>query len=307
MNTLKEWEQMIGSPQDYSFSKEIKLIKKYSFNDIDCELYLQSNGVHSNGEITYQRVMIAFPKELNKKLPGIVVPFYYPEAALGFDPETMLPLPKYSENPIMAELVRRGYVAISADSYHLSYIDSTLSRSDFKRWSKAAEALYAENPDWTGVGKLIADTKLLIDVLENDPRVDSNKIAIAGHSLGGKMAFYTGCLDSRIKVIIASDFGIGWEQTNWEEAWYWGNKLKELKEQGFSNSQLLAYAAPKPFCLIAGKFDDDNSRKILYSVKEYNEFPQKLLIIDHRAGHRPPKYARDAAYGFLDFWINEDN
>ena len=43
------------------------------------------------------------------------------------------------------------------------------------------------------------------------------------------MAFYTGCLDERFKVILASDFGIGWDQTNWKDLWYWGSRVDELK------------------------------------------------------------------------------
>lgn len=305
MKAFKDWEKIIGKPKACSFSKTITLLKRYSCKDIDCELYLQSNGVRANGEITYQRVMMAFPKNAKENIPGVVVPFYYPEAALGFDPETMEPLPKFIDAALMTELAQRGYATISADAYHISYIDSPLEKSDFQRWSIASEALCAENPEWTGVGKLIADTKLLIDMLENDPRVDSSRIGIAGHSLGGKMAFYTGCLDPRVTVIAASDFGIGWEQSNWEASWYWGDRLENIKKQGFHHSQLLSYAAPKPFCLIAGQFDNDDSRRILYSVQEYKDCPQNLFMIDHRAGHRPPKYAKDAAYGFLDFWLNQ--
>lgn len=303
MNCIDTWKELIGTPEIYEFDKSFELVKKFECKEFNCELYLQANGIRPDGKVTYQRVMIALPKEIAGKLPGVVVPFYYPEAALGMDPETQIELSKYEDNATMFEIVRHGYIAISADSYHLNYAECPLEREDFGRWNFVSEIFNLEHPEWSGIGKLVADTKLLIDVLEADARVDSRRIGIAGHSLGGKMAFYTGCLDERIKVIMASDFGIGWEQTNWSDPWYWGEKLKVVKERGLDNSMLLADAFPKPFCLLAGEFDNDDSRKIVHSIEKYKECPERLFVVDHRNGHRPPKYAAEAGYSFLDYWL----
>ena len=78
---------------------------------------------------------------------------------------------------------------------------------------------------------MVSDTTLLIDAVAFDFRVDNTCIGIMGHSLGGKMAFYTGCLDERVRVIVASDFGIGWEQTNWSDIWYWHNSVDEFLDK----------------------------------------------------------------------------
>ena len=94
-----------------------------------------------------------------------------------------------------------------------------------------------------------------LDAMAEDPRVDADHLAVAGHSLGGKLAFYTGCLDERINVMICSDFGIRWQQSNWGEAWYWGRRLPELQAAGAEQKELLA-SAGKPMFLIAGEFDD---------------------------------------------------
>jgi len=136
--------------------------------------------------------------------------------------------------------------------------------------------------------------------------VDASRIGIAGHSLGGKMAFYTGCLDERVKVILASDFGFGWDQTNWDDPWYWGEKLNELRAQGFEHASLLAAAAPKPFCLLAGEYDNEDSRQMILAAPYYKEHPERAFVLNHATGHRPPKYAKDAGYGFLDHWLKKD-
>ena len=212
------WMQYIKVPQEYAFTPETQLVKSYSFEKFDAELLLQKNGPD-----TWQRVLKVFPKNHNDgKLPAVVVPYYFPEAMIGMELETAEVLPKYVGVEIMVHLAERGFASISADSYHLTYKKSDKDRNDFTRWKDAGDAISADWPQWCGMGKLVADTRLLVDLLEQDERIDSKNVGIIGHSLGGKMAFCTGCIDPRIKAIAASDFGFLWEQTNWEKSWYWG-------------------------------------------------------------------------------------
>lgn len=293
-----DWKHYLDAPAEYAFEHSASLVKTYSYEDFDVELLIQANGPG-----TQQRVLKVFPKHFEGKLPAVVVPFYFPEAMLGFELETLEELPRYTEITMMADLAKRGFCCISADSYHLTYTDSKLARGDFKRWKVAGEALMKDYPSWTGMGKLVADTRLLIDLLEQDPRVDSGRIGIIGHSLGGKMAFYTGCVDPRIKVIVASDFGFRWEQSNWEKVWYWGDKLDELKAKGMDHTQLLSLAGGKPFFLIAGQYDDDSSYEAMKRAKGYRRHPERLVILNHATGHRPPQSALAAGYDFLEKYL----
>lgn len=305
MKTISQWQQKLGTPGKADFPHTCTLLKTFCCEEFDAELYLQANGIRPNGEVTYQRLMIALPKVLTGKRPAVAVPFYYPEATLGMNPETGESLPNFAGNPTMLEIVRRGYIAASADAYYLNYAPSTLPKSGAERWAAMAEIFNAEQPDWTGIGKLIHDTQLILDVLAQDPRVDAERLGIAGHSLGGKMAFYTGCLDTRVKVILASDFGLGWEQTNWNDPWYWGEKLNGLKAEGFSQEQLLA-ASEKPFCLLAGESDNADSLTMLETLEVYRQNPNRLLFINHATGHRPPSYASQAGYAYLDYWLHPE-
>ena len=134
---------------------------------------------------------------------------------LEFDPETGETLPRYQGIAMLRHLTARGFIAASADAYHLTYLKSERARDDFGRWHDAARALNREHPEWTGIGKLMADTRLLIDALVSDPRVDGERIGIAGHS-PAEDGIYADVWTS-VRVILASDFGIRWEQTNWED------------------------------------------------------------------------------------------
>ncbi len=300
MDNLTLWKNLIGTPTNYEYEKSFKFVKKYEYENFDCEYYLQANGVGSLGKPTYQRVLMTIPKNIKGKAPAVVIPFYYPERMLGFNPCGEL---KDSSYPIMQELAERGFITISAEAYYLTYLNEKETYDKVDLWQKSGDALNANHPNWCGVGKLIADTQLLIDVLELDKRVDSQKIAIWGHSLGGKMAFYTGSLDDRIKVIVASDFGIIWEQTNWQDAWYWGEKLKDLKAKGIDHKSLLKASNKKPFCIIAGEYDNDDSYNFVYSIEDYKDCKDRLLVINHQTGHKPPKYARDCSYSFIEYHL----
>lgn len=291
-----QWMRCLGTPQNYDFAPKVQFLKEYDHPDFHGELYSQANGLG-----TTQRVLVLFPRKMENPVPGVVVPFYYPEAMLGFEPDTGEQLPFFAGIEMMLHLVRRGYAVASADAYHLTYLPMQESRDDFTRWKKTSAALLQDHPEWTGMGKLVADTFLLTDLLAGDPRVDVNRLGIAGHSLGGKMAFYNGCLDDRIRVILASDFGIGWEQSNWQESWYWGEKLEQLKEEGLEHSSLLGCAGGKPFCLLAGKFDDMHSWEIMQKAPGYTQ--DQLKIVNHATGHRPTQEALCQGYDFIDRYL----
>lgn len=300
MNIKETWLKWLGKPSNCEFDHVLTLIKKYDYTEFDCELYSQPNGVG-----TSQRLMMLFPKNITSPVPCVVIPFYFPEAMLGEDPETGEALENYSKIRMMYDLVRRGYAVSCADAFYITYIPENKPDDGFNAWHFSAVKLRADHPQWTGMGKLVFDTQLMIDAMAADSRVDESRIGIAGHSLGGKMAMYTGCLDERIKVILASDLGIGWDQTNWNDIWYWGEKVDALKMAGLEHSSLLSAAAPKPFMLLAGEFDNEDSRAMMNRAAGYEGHEDNLQIINHATGHRPPTDVLEKGYDFLDKWLKD--
>ena len=297
---LSQWNKLLGNPDIAAgkFSHGYTQTKVYEYPEFFCEYYTQNN---FPGKC--QQVIKVVPKQgRDGKFPAVAVPFYYPEAMLGEIPATGEILERYSEIRMMFDLVRRGYVAISARAYHLTIYDSERDIDDFQRWYEAAENLQVMMPGLTGIGKLVLDTVFLVDMLCEDPRVDSSRLGIAGHSLGGKMAFYTGCLDPRIKVLLCSDFGLLWEQSNWEKPWYWGEKLQELQAASIDHADLLAASGNKPLALLAGKYDDERSLEML-KKSGYAENSPGLRFINHASGHRPPEWALNEGYNFLDSFL----
>jgi len=131
--------------------------------------------------------------------------------------------------------------------------------------------------------------------------IDLERIAIIGHSLGGKMAFMTAAYDERIKAVIGSDFGMGWDFTNWNDPWYYGEKNSA---DGFSlgNHHLLALIAPHPFLLIGGEADRAESRQYLQEGGQTHHLygrPEGVGFIHHATGHNPPVASIETAYQWL--------
>ena len=288
------WIRYLEVPKEYEFAPQTQMLRSYNFEKFDAELLLQKNGPN-----TWQRVLKVFPRGCDGPIPAVVVPFYFPEAMVGLELDSCESLSKYAGIEMLAHLAARGIASISAESYHLTYLCGDKDRGDFTRWKDAGDAVSADWPQWCGIGKLVADTRLLIDLLEKDDRIDSDRIGIAGHSLGGKIAFYTGCVDSRIKVILASDFGFLWEQTNWEKSWYWGDKLDILMQNGITNTDVLSFSEGKPFFLIAGDADTDASYEAMKQAEGYEKCPERLGFINHATGHRPPRWALELGYDFI--------
>lgn len=294
----RNWLDALGLPAVRETAGEAVLTAAYDFPDYTLEEYRQPLA-----DGTFQRVMMAIPKNVAFPAPAVATPFYHPEGMLGFDPKTGEELPFFGGIEMMVHLAKRGYIVLCGEAYHLTYLQSGKGRDDFTRWKDAAAALKRDHPALTGMGKLTSDTMCLLDLLASDPRVDADRMGIAGHSLGGKMAFYAGCLDPRVKAILASDFGFGWEQSNWDDPWYWDGKTPSLAEKGMDHTALLSACAPKPFCLLAGEYDDASSGERMKKAAGYEAHPEHLLLVHHGKGHRPPPDALEAGYVFLDRYL----
>jgi pimeloyl-ACP methyl ester carboxylesterase len=203
------------------------------------------------------------------------------------------------------QLVRQGYVVAAVEAFPfnlLTQAEQKASKGGMGVWRDAAAKLARQEPGWTGMGKLTHDTLLAADLLATDAQVDPARLAVMGHSLGGKMAFYAGCLDPRFKAIVASDFGLAWDASNWGDAWYFGDKLKAMRADGLSQEQLLSVYAP-PFFLIAGQYDSEATCGPLFDAarktREITGRSGGIEIFDHHSGHQPTWPSLKAAYAWL--------
>lgn len=296
----KFWGRYIDPPADYlKFERKVTLIRKFDWPECDGELYLQANGPG-----TFQKVLLTFPKNLKGKVPGIVIPYYSPDLMIARNFETGKDIKGQLPVAFMRHFAERGWACMSSETYHLNYIPD-LKEKGFIKWTITAAKFYSEWPKWNCMAKKVFDTRIATDFFLEDPRIDVSKIGICGHSLGGQGSFYSGMLDDRIKVIVASDFGYRFDQTHWESPWYWGSHLNDARRRGLDNNQLLFIGGGKPMCIISGKTDDSTTQVEVLRSGAYDKYPDDFLFLNHQTAHRPPMYVLETAYRFLERKLNE--
>jgi acetyl esterase/lipase len=168
-------------------------------------------------------------------------------------------------------------------------------------WQAAADQLRVDHPDWTGVGRLAWDASRALDLLLEQPYIDTTRCGVMGHSLGGKIAFYAAALDTRFAACVASDFGFGFSFTNWDDDWYLGDRIQHADFER-AHHELLALMAPRPFFLVGGEADCPASWHYILEAQRVYALHGRAHgagFFHHAAGHRPTEQAMRLAYGWL--------
>eukprot|EP01048_Picozoa_sp_COSAG05_P003905 COSAG05_NODE_192_length_14608_cov_6.266386_6_plen_255_part_00 len=217
----KHFTDFLGGPTAVDMHADAELRAELSLPWCTAQLFAQPTG---QGAI--QNVLLLFPYDdgggVNR--PAAVVPFYHPDESCGWDivgalPDLGLPLRNRPTEPLDdgftiqygRHLVQQGYVVACTEVFAYNLVPASEEEKGFSQFQAATEKLRSENPGWTGMGKMVHDVRLATDLLLSQPRIDTERVLCIGHSLGGKMAFYSGALDERFSATVSSDFGIGCE------------------------------------------------------------------------------------------------
>jgi hypothetical protein len=292
-----QWNAFLGNPSYPPFDHTVRVVESFKLPYAHATSFRQRTSPE-----TEQLLLLLEPIDPPRlPRPGAVVPYYHPDLMAGVSLENKELLSETPQKHLGRHLVEQGYVVVCMEAFPYNTVPDPVSDATHAWWRVAAKQVLHDSPNWTGMGKLVWDTRLATDLLFNQQDIDAERTVIIGHSLGGKMAFYNGCLDERLKAIIASDFGIGWDFTNWEDPWYLGDKVKEPSVP-LAHHQLLALHAPRPFFLIAGHYDGPASWQYLNAVRPIYELHGQgdaLGCYDHGTGHQPTEESLRLAYHWL--------
>ncbi|MBO9150776.1 alpha/beta hydrolase [Chitinophaga sp. GCM10012297] len=209
------------------------------------------------------------------------------------------------------ELADRGYVVIAPD--YPSFGDMKDYDFEHDRYE-------------SGTMKAIFNHMRCIDLLQTMENVDSARIGVIGHSLGGHNAMFAGAFDRRIKVIVASCgwtkfsyYNIGEEASKryggrlgpWAQTRYMPllrDKYKlEQERMPFDFDEVIATLAPRPFYTNSpvndANFDVKGVKEGMANVAPVYSFfgvPQHLQVSYPDAAHDFPPAQRLEAYRLLD-------
>lgn len=126
--------------------------------------------------------------------PAIVV-FHQHDGAFSKGKEEPVGLMRDPRQAFALNLVKQGYIAVAPDA---------LCFSERQELSEYKTSKMLQNMNRTLNGKYVWDISRLMDYLETRSEIDSSRIGIMGHSLGGLMAIYCGAYDARFKLVISN-------------------------------------------------------------------------------------------------------
>ncbi len=210
-----------------------------------------------------------------------------------------------SERPNRAyakELAQRGYVVIAPD---------------YPSFGEQAGYNFTNDAYVSGTMKGIVNHMRCVDLLVDRREVDTGRIGVIGHSLGGHNAMFVGAFDERLKVVVSS---CGW--TPFHD--YYGGKIKgwtsdrymprlrniyklDPDRVPFDFYEVVAALAPRAFFSNSpkrdGNFDYRGVKKAeaeAAKVFALHKQRERLQVRYPDAGHDFPPAVRLEAYRFID-------
>ena len=274
----RDWYEFLGPMPTEKPSNEFDVLKQD--HEAGCLRQLIQYEAEP-GQLVQAYLLSPHDTDLDK-LPGLVALHQTTNDSI----EEIAGLKGNPQQQIGPKLAKRGFIVICPRNYLWQ---------DTKDLNHAVEIFKKRHPQTLGMHKMLYDAMRAVDLLENLPSVDKNRLGSVGHSLGGKEAFYLAAFDDRIQATVASEFGIGFKYTNWHAPWYLG---QGFTEEGFqlNHHQLVAMMVPKPFLLVAGESgsgpgsvaDGERSWPYLLAAQPIFDFYQQPVrhgLYNHRQGH----------------------
>ena len=215
-------------------------------------------------------------------------------------------------NPMYAygrDLVKRGYIVICPDLLCFEercdshFINTQNPGSDHEIFEFTKRVQYGSSL----LAKYLHDMTAAVNVLCEQENVDTSRLGVAGHSLGGQTSLYMTWYDQRLKAGVSS-CGFGTLATIIRDKI---NHNKAMYIPGYSTYadtyDILCDIAPRAFAFTAGTddliFPIDGVREIAKKAEKiYTELgiPDKLLTCIFKGGHSFNNSEKEKVYKFLE-------
>ena len=214
-------------------------------------------------------------------------------------------------------LVRNGFVTISPE--HFCCASRTPDEGPYE-----TAAFYQKHPEWSAVGKYVHDSAIATTILSDRSDVDSARIGVTVHSLGGQGAVWLAAFDDRIRCAVPSCTAGSFRENPAPLHWsrdHWYIYFPQLREQFLAGEivqcdfhEMFALIAPRPvldrFALNDGNPTTQAHRTImhlkLHEVYRLLDAEPAHSFYVFGDGHFIPDQSQDVLLSWMNRWLKHD-
>jgi hypothetical protein len=301
---LERWHGLMGEWPSLLVDQKLKVLESKKLDNYTRHK-VEFNWLPN--EKTYGYLLVPEGDEIK---PAVITVYYEPETSVGINTE-------HPHRDYALQLARRGFVALSLGTRDAS------ARNEFSLYYPSIENATVQ--PLSMLAYAAANAWYVLAKLEG---VDSKRIAIAGHSFGGKWAMFASCLFDKFACGVWSDPGIVFSEDrlsiNYWEPWYLGyhpgpwrkrgiitesNPSKglymRLRKEGLDLTDLHALMAPRPFMVSGGSEDPPERWIALNHAIRINDFlgVKNKVAMTNRLKHAPDAKTMQQVCDFLEYCL----
>ena len=224
-------------------------------------------------------------------------PEYTKLKAVPPDPQYVIPESK-KQFAYARELCERGFIVLAPDLFCFEEYREKNEYYEDPGFLRGYEEMISGRYILYGsclMAKHLHDLYVAVSVLSMHNQVNSDKIGVIGHSLGGEMASVLTGFDKRIRAGVSSCGTVSYDQSE-KEGWMESAEtiIPGFREESLDFDFFLDMIPPTPFLATHGTSDAMMTERF-FTVKRKNF---ESLVFE--GGHEFPKHIRDATYDFLE-------
>ncbi|MGO8870834.1 MAG: alpha/beta hydrolase family protein [Acidimicrobiales bacterium] len=200
-----------------------------------------------------------------------------------------------------AELARRGYVVLAPD---LRCFGERLDWNPPDHYACDTNLVHQLMAGWSPLTQNLWDLSRSLDVLEEHPLVDPDRMAVLGFSYGGTLSLFLAACDHRVAAAVVSGYLASWGEAHKVPWNMCGSQVLPRMLGQMEHADVAALVAPRPLYVETGRDDPlfplDASVGTVDRVRRvYERFGASDRLV-HDVVEGEHRWDGSGAYPFLD-------